>query len=163
VTSRVLLVGEDNPLSSHPSDTLVPWPEGCSGHRLLNILGLAEETYLALHRANLCRGRWSTAEAKRRAALLIADPSAPWRVIVMLGRKVANAFGCKGVTPFSCVDVPGTELDGPMRLVTLPHPSGRNTIWTIRAKVEQARALMREVAPEVPWGTFLPAAPLGLP
>jgi len=148
---RVLLLGEDNPYGSEPEFALYCYPPGCAGYRLRRILGLSEDQYLGLHRANLCDSQaWSLPEARRQARLLVSDPSAPWRVIVMLGRKVANAFSFE--QPFFTHNVV-PRTDGEMHLVSLPHSSGRNTLWNNQSLVVLARKLLREWAPEVPWGS----------
>lgn len=152
MTGRLCLVGEDNPYGSDPEFALYCYPPGCAGYRLRRILGLPQHQYLALHRANLCAsGGWSMAEARRRSRLFIADPSAPWRVIVMLGRKVATAFDYD--RPFFTHDiVPRT--DGEMRVVSLPHPSGRNAAsWNDKARA-RTREILRELVPEVAWGSI---------
>jgi hypothetical protein len=147
---RVLLLGEDNPYGSDPSFALYCYPIGCAGYRLRRILGLPQHQYLALHRGNLCDGPWSMKEARRRAALLVCEPTAPWRTIVMLGRKVADAFGYE--QPFF-TSAPAPRTDGEMRLVSLPHPSGRNAgSWTGNAR-ERAREILRELAPMIAWGS----------
>lgn len=72
---RVLLVGEVNPLSTRREYALVPYPDGCSGHRLQSrVLGLPEALYLALWRTNLCVGDWSMKAARARADELLAPP-----------------------------------------------------------------------------------------
>jgi hypothetical protein len=150
-TGRIALIGEDNPYGSDPQFALYCYPPRCSGSNLRRFLGLPQHQYLALHRMNLCAsGAWSMKEARRRAQLVCSDPSAPWRVIVMLGRKVADAFGYEasffthGVAP---------QTDSTMLLVSLPHPSGRNAgSWSGRAP-DRARQILRELAPEVAWGS----------
>jgi len=144
---RILLCGEDNP---YGSDALYCYPLRCAGYNLRRYLGLPQHQYLALHRANLCTSSWSMKEARRRAQLLTANPSAPWRVIVMLGRKVADAFNYD--RPFFTHDV-ARRTDGEMKLVSLPHPSGRNAgSWSGQAPM-RARQILRELAPEIPWGS----------
>jgi hypothetical protein len=150
----VLLIGEDNPYGDAPEFTLYPSPDGCSGHRLMKILGLPEDQYLALHRANLCsREAFSMREARRRAELLCADPSAPWRVVVLLGRKVADAFAYErdffthGIEPRTAM------WTRPITLVSLPHPSGRVLLWNKPEMRHRAREILRELAPELPWGS----------
>lgn len=149
----VILIGEDNPLSAAPEFALYPRPDHCSGHRLMKILGMDENAYLALHRTNLCaRDAWSMREARRRANLMLQDPSAPWRVIVMLGRKVADAFDYEQDF-FTHGIEPGTATwRVPITLVSLPHPSGRNLIWTTTGTRERARRLLRDLAPSIAWG-----------
>ena len=151
MSCRVLLVGEDNPYGSDPEFALYNYPPGCAGYRLRRILGLPQHQYLALHRTNLCASSgWSMKEARRRSQLLIADPSAPWRVVVMLGRKVADAFEYD--RPFFTHGV-ASRTGGKMILVSLPHPSGRNAgSWSGQAPM-RARQILRELAPEVLWGS----------
>lgn len=150
--SRVILVGESNPISSDPEYALFCYPIGCAGYRLRRILGLPQHQYLALHRTNLCVGDWSMARARQRALELL-DPQAPWHVMVLLGRKVAEVFNI-GLVPFTshvhfCPD---------RTLIYIPHPSGRNPVYNQPWAPKRARALLREFAPEVPWGTANDAA-----
>jgi hypothetical protein len=93
--------------------------------------------YLALRRYNLCAGAWSLAAARRRAVELRAEhPSA---VFVLLGRKVASAWGVGKSRPF--------RLDLVGGFLTLPHPSGRCTIWNDPKAVQEARVLLLMAAP----------------
>lgn len=148
---RVLLFGENNPYGADPEFALYCDPPGCSGWRLRHILGLSEDQYLGLHRANLCSGDWSKKQARERAFELLS-PAAPWNVIVLLGRKVAETYeklvfdGAPLVAFSSRTGCPGITL------VALPHPSGRNAaLWNPRAR-DRARDLLRAAVPEVPWG-----------
>lgn len=152
---RVLLVGELNPYGADPFYALWDEPDEASGNRLRLILGLARPTYRALRRANLCSRYWTMPEARRRAALLTApEPSRPWDAVVMLGAKVARAFGHAGgffeVTRPR--EAPGLQGKPEPTLVSLPHPSGRNPMWNDPAARHRARAILRELAPGVPWG-----------
>lgn len=150
----VLLVGELNPYTAdHQRFALWDEPAGAAGDRLRRILGLRVETYRAQCRTNLCVNRWSAAEARRRAALMIVDRySAPYDVVVMLGRKVAVAFGAGALPAFGARPTFAGGSFGEFTLVALPHPSGRCRAWNEPGAVERARALLREVAPRVPWG-----------
>lgn len=151
--ARILLVGEDNPISAAPEHALFCAPAGCAGQRLQELIfGLPRLQYLALWRTNLCVGGWSARRARARAGELVASGS-PWNIIVMLGRKVAEAFARTDpevllgeVAPFSAVAV------GDVRFASLPHPSGRNTVWNQRGPIENARRIMAELAPELAWG-----------
>lgn len=150
-TSRVLLVGEDNPYGSEPDFALYCYPPGCSGYRLRRILGLPQHQYLALHRKNLCDGDWSKEQARQRARSLLS-PEAPWRVIVLLGRKVTEAFEKVALDDVPLVAFSTRTCCSGMTLVSLPHPSGRNAaLWNLQAR-DRARQIMRELAPELPWG-----------
>lgn len=146
--ARILLVGEDNPISAAPEHALFCAPEGCAGQRLQGLIfSLPRTQYLALWRTNLCVGGWSAPRARMRARELTA-PAAPWNVIVMLGRKVAAAFS--QVVPVEVA--PFCVHEGRLRFASLPHPSGRNTVWNQRGPIESARRLMAELALELAWG-----------
>lgn len=135
---RVLLLGESNP--------------GCSGWRLRRILGLSEDQYLTLHRANLCEGAWSKANAQKRAFELL-DPQAPWKVMVLLGRKVTETFEKLALDDVELVAFSTRVCCPGMQLVALPHPSGRNAgLWNPKAR-DRSRQILRALAPEVPWGS----------
>lgn len=163
---QVLIVGEDNPLSTAPEHALFCYPEGCSGHRLQEkIFGLPREQYLALWRTNLCVDGFSLKKARERARILLSEP-APWKVIVMLGRKVEEAFGTafSEITPtvapwisrdFDVLKVCRTAVPAVewIQVVSLPHPSGRNRAWSVQGTIGTARKIMSELAPSLSWGT----------
>ena len=141
---RILLVGEVNPLSLHPKFALWPDPPNSSGARLQRIFGLHRETYLScFERQNLCRGAWSTVEARRQAALIVANPP---DVLVSLGLRVAQALGF----PDTLFTTRMMTLGG--YLIRLPHPSGRCRIWNESGVIAATRRLMEQYAPHVPWG-----------
>ena len=153
MTDRVLLLGEDNPFGSDPEFALHCYPPRCSGDRLRRILGLPEYLYLALHRKNLCDGSWSKPRAKARVWELLS-PEAPWRVIVLLGRKVTETFETIALEGVPLVAFSSRGCCPGMTLVSLPHPSGRNAaLWNLKAR-DRAREIMRELAPELPWGSI---------
>ncbi len=134
----VALVGESNPYGADPDFALYPAPDGCSGQRLCClILGMRRREYLeAFERVNLCAGPWSLSEARRRAADLLGEGGR----FVLLGRKVADAFGVPHARPFSTVD----EV-----LLCLPHPSGLCRSWSEEGAVRRAREAVAAFAPEV--------------
>jgi hypothetical protein len=152
MTGRIALVGEDNPYGSDPQFALYCYPPGCAGHRLRRILGLPQHQYLAIHRINLCDGAWSNARARERARELLT-PSAPWRVMVLLGRKVTETFVKVAFDGAPLVPFASRACHPGMMLVSLPHPSGRNVrSWSGQAPMH-ARQILREFAPELPWGS----------
>ena len=172
---RVVVVGESSPRGGDPADALLPAPSNSSGHRLMQIMGLSEARYLSLCRVNLCAGRWSTAEARDAAARLwlavvgisFADPRpSPQATIILLGRKVAQAFTCVaypsvgdgdgGESIELCRWESAVDSDLVATLVCLPHPSGLARAWnhSIRrpgGPAALARAILRRAAPHVPW------------
>lgn len=160
--ARVLLVGEDNPQSSRPEHALFPYPQGCAGNRLQDqILQLPRAQYLALWRTNLCNPTWSRRAAEGRSIHLLAH-DVPWDVVVLLGRKVADVFAYMRDDGISFFDSFGHEvryMSGPaigtsrtFRIISLPHPSGRNLIWNQPGPAATARARLADVAPTLGWG-----------
>lgn len=153
MTGRVLLLGEQNPYGSNPEFALYCHPPGCAGYRFRRILGLPEDQYLSLHRKNLCDGDWSKDQAKKRAFDLLS-PAAPWRVIVLLGRKVTETFEKVALDDVPFVAFSTRACCPGMTLVSLPHPSGRNAaLWNPKAR-DRAREILRELVPELPWGSI---------
>lgn len=148
--ASVLFVGEDNPQSSDPRHALYPYPPRCAGERLCNqILGLDTATYLACWRTNLCAGRWSKPQARVRAELLLNTYIGPWRVIVLLGAKVREAFS---VADQEVIKIPvffSAYSSAVRTLVSLPHPSGRNLVWNNPAAGESAHKLLRDLVPSL--------------
>jgi hypothetical protein len=119
--------GTGNPLGRQP---------GRAGSRLVAILGLDGLSYDRCRRVNLCGIAWDRGEAARaaRSARLPAGS-----VVVLLGRRVAGAFGYNG-------DFFSAETRGDVVLVGLPHPSGRCRTWNdptsaVRARAAVARAV----------------------
>jgi len=149
----LILIGEDNPWGADPEFALYCYPPGCAGYRLRRILGLPQHQYLGLHRTNLCDGDWSKERAKQRALELLS-PQSPWRVMVLLGRKVTDTFerialSNEKLVPFSM------RASSGMTFVSLPHPSGRNAAaWSNPKARDRAREILRELAPELPWGSI---------
>lgn len=155
IPTRILLLGEDNPLSAAPEHALYDDPPGCAGWRLRRIFGLSSDDYLALDRTNLCTPAWNLRLARERAALL-TGVGAPWKVIVALGAKVRSALARALSQPrFEewqvWIDERPVTAPAPT-IVCLPHPSGRCQAWTLPGARDRARGLLRTVAPDVPWG-----------
>lgn len=146
----VVLVGEVNPYAERPDLALYPLPTGAAGHRLMHHLGLWRRTYVGLERANLCRERWSNAEAKEQARELLRDRAGP-TVFVLCGIRVADAFDAPGPPYTYSTRVVAAQPGGHV-LARLPHPSGRNLLWNAPDARQNARAMLAELVPEVPWG-----------
>lgn len=152
MTGRILLVGENNPYGSAPEFALYCYPPGCAGYRLRRIFGLPSQQYLDLHRTNLCVGGWSKGQARNRARELLS-PHEPWRVIILLGRKVTEAFEKVALDDVPLVAFSSRVCCPGMTLVSLPHPSGRNAAsWSGNART-RAREILRDLVPELPWGS----------
>lgn len=139
----ILLVGEapapsDGPLA--PGEALT----GSSGRRIASLAGLAWDDYLALtERVNLFDELppiWLPYEAREAARLII--PRMYDRRTILLGQKVAAAFGLAGgeamlewATRWTS-DIAGAEV------AIVPHPSGRNRWWNDRANVARASTFL---------------------
>ena len=140
----VVLVGESNPYGADPRYALYPDPPGCAGYRLCHkVLGIDARDYLrAFERVNLLQGpRWSVPKARAAASALVQRTDGGWsrpggRPLVLLGRRVAAAFGLGDILPFTRVPI------GEWTFVLLPHPSGRCRAWNDPGSFERARALV---------------------
>ncbi len=129
---KILLVGELNPYGEDPAMALFPLPKLASGARLCRVLGLTSGEYLRrFDRMNLCTGYWSAHRAKMVAGD-IRKHERCWARVVLLGAKVASAFGLKPWVPFTAVG----------RYVMLPHPSGRSRGWNEAGAAKRARELV---------------------
>lgn len=155
----VLLVGEDNPFGADPRFALYDQPVNSSGQRLrTRILGLTRHTYFGplISRVNLCGSAWDTTVARQRAASLMS--SGEYHAIVTLGRKVARAFYLS-VDFFEVEAMPSVEtIDSyeVVKVLSLPHPSGLSRAWNNPSTYVEARLLLADIAPHVPWGEELP-------
>lgn len=109
------------------------------------VLGVYSRTYLECERFNLCPRTWDREQARVRAAQLLNDR--PGQVLVLLGRKVAEAFGVPDLPPFGSKQIIG----GPL-LVVLPHPSGLNRVWHEPGSVQRARTAIGAACPGFPVG-----------
>ena len=155
MSRRPVFIGELNPYGGDPHYALIDYPAGCAGERMRRLVcGLSSDRHVALPRYNLCRGKWSIAAA-RAEAIRIARFH-PDDVVVLLGRKVASAFGVGALDPFMLFDVEPPRVarfPAPlMRTVLLPHPSGLCRLWHVSGAFTRARSLLAEACPDVPWG-----------
>lgn len=137
---RPILVGEDNPYGSDPRYALYFEPEHSAGGRLCRlVLGLSGKDYIrGFERLNLCGSRWSNEEARKSADAIMARAQDAKSTIVLLGAKVTRAFQFN-YAPFTKLDY----LDK-VRVVFLPHPSGRNRVWNEPGAFARARHLLHE-------------------
>lgn len=156
IVATPVLVGELNPYGAHPSLALYDRPTGSAGERMRRLVCAVQPwRYRAFSRHNLCTEKWETRSARASAAHL--HTAYRGRVLVLLGRKVARAFGLVDVEAFTLHRPYGhTLVDGdPTLYVVLPHPSGLCREWGEPGAFARARNLLREACPEVPWGEAL--------
>lgn len=125
---RPVLIGMNNPVSSDPKHALFPAPEGCTGHRLYEMLrgrlpDVTRKSYLdRFDRRNVVAGKvWNAASAREGAAALEREFWGSGRTIVLLGLDTVKAFG----HPRSLIH---PAIIGGATWRQIPHPSGRN-LW----------------------------------
>lgn len=126
--TRPVLIGMNNPVSSDPSHALFPSPEGCTGHRLYEMLktrvpDVTRRQYLdAFVRRNLVPFKiYSAGMAAKCAAEIEQEYWGTGRTIVLLGLDVVKAFR----HPRSLIH---PQVIGGVTWRQIPHPSGRN-LW----------------------------------
>jgi uracil-DNA glycosylase len=140
---RLALVGE---APGPNSDWSKPLIGGSSGGRLAKILGLSLRGFLDLFETyNLISkfpsGKWPSRQASKSAILIMDDVSGRLDGLVLLGRKVASAFGLGREEVFSRHSREGLSY------LLLPHPSGISKSWdpcTRRAAWEALREFSEE-------------------
>lgn len=132
---KPLVVGLNNPLSRHPDDALVPYPPGCAGWRLWQLMRevrpstTMEEYANAFDRRNLWRGKRlpegrGSAAAYRAEGQIVRDACDRREDVVLLGVRVWDA-----VTDLAPPSWFGHKDVGSVRYWFLPHPSGRNVLY----------------------------------
>lgn len=122
--AAAIVVGESPVGRSVGSSPLLPWPPGSIGDRLRTAIGLGRDTYLAMvRRANLIDHRtgvrWPSEEAKRAARLLCGLAVQQDLPVILVGPRVAEAFGVSDRPLFSWDLIPG----GPI-VVRIPPATG---------------------------------------
>lgn len=152
-----LIVGLNNPLSSSPEDALVPWPDGCTGARLYDLIAEAapkftEDQYLAaFDRMNLWPGAELPSGIGRTKALraqgrkvLKSILAARYRTVVLLGPLVWTNVLETTETPewFTSRRHYGREF------YYVPHPSGRNLLYNNPMVRKRASSLLATLALE---------------
>ncbi len=155
--ARPLLVVGEQPNAAtegRPDRWLRPDRSGIrhAGNRLLEYSGFDRALFLAaFDRTNLLHhaGRWSIPAARRAAAELLdreerRAASRPDRrfALVLLGRRVREAFGHEHALPFTVVR---PRVFGGPRLIPMPHPSGRCRAWNAAGTRERARRLFLQL------------------
>lgn len=132
----LVIVGELNPYGHEPRYALHDLPVNAAGHRLrTKVLGLGRLPYFRIPRFNLCTGKWAARDAAAEATRLQALH--PEATFLLLGRKVATAFGLRDAELFSTVG----------KFVVIPHPSGRCREWNDPAAFQRARDLVSPYLP----------------
>lgn len=158
---ELLIVGEA------PSRTTSEPLSGRSGARIAELMGLTTETFVErFDRVNLL-DEYPGSDGKGTAfpflpamARAFELREGPWTHYLLLGRRVAGAFGLRDDAEFLRwyelvglrIVVPDGELfprsSEPKRAVVLPHPSGIVRWWNTTANRRAARAFLRRLERE---------------
>ena len=140
-----MLIGMNNPVSQLPGHELFPYPPGCTGHRLLEMLqgrvpDVTRRKYLdTFERRNLVVGRsYDKDVAKFSAASIYAEVWGSQRVVVLLGNDVRKAFG---VPPLLL----HPQVIGGTTYRQVPHPSGLNRWYNEDKNREVVAVLLEEL------------------
>lgn len=141
---KPLLVGEAPGRNGDPCRPL----EGKVGRRLAALFGLTFDGYLeAFVRTNLLdfwpgqNGKGAAfviVDAEMVACTLVRKRFKRGRVVLLLGKRVARAFGTKG-------DYFDEQVVNGARVYVVPHPSGVNRWYNDSTNVEHVRRFMKQV------------------
>lgn len=71
----------------------------------------------------------------------VMRPLLEGQTVIMVGRKVAEAFGFGHVSFFEWIDCPRGEF----RFAVIPHPSGRNHFYNSAENVSRCQEFLRRV------------------
>lgn len=145
---RPILIGQAPSRHGDPTKPLT----GLPGRRLARLANMYPlEFYASVVRANLLPfylGGNDEGDAfpmsEARVAAFESAPSLDGRVVVFVGRKVAEAFGFTGKW-FEWRNSFFTSPDVSMRCAVIPHPSARNRWWNDEANVRAAESFLREL------------------
>ena len=139
----LLLIGQAPGRKGDPSRPL----EGRIARKLAELAGVSVEEWLrCTERTNLLRefpGKAGKGDAwpKERASRLAEETksSLVGRVVLLLGRNVARAFGLSDLPWLTWTEVFGA------RVAAMPHPSGIVLWWNSAENREKASTFLREV------------------
>ena len=146
---RPLVVGEAPSRTSDPADPIT----GRCGAKIAALAGLTVDEFAdRFERANLLdaypgkldgsKGTlWDPISAKKRADEIVGERFGASRYVVLLGRRVATAFGVGRVDYME-----ETAAIRGAAVVVLPHPSGINRWYNDARNVARASAFMKRIA-----------------
>lgn len=127
-STKPILIGINNPVSSQPGHELYPWPPGCTGDRIFEMLRsrvpeVTRHEYLdRFERRNLVPHKVVSKKiARENAAKIECELFGTGRNVVLFGADVAGAFGHPRLLLHP-------QVIGGVTWRQVPHPSGRN-LW----------------------------------
>lgn len=119
-----------------------------AGRKKLEDLGFRWDRGLNLLMPSKTPGEWDAGRAREVATAILPDLLNADHVL-LLGRRVARAFGIVDWKPFRWHRWDGQwwwRHTQPQRFVTLPHPSGLCRIWNGPEAIDEAREIARLTA-----------------
>lgn len=157
-TQRPLIIGQAPGRDTDPDFPMYPLPKNRAGHRLQVLLGMSRAEYLmAFDRVNLLNhfpganpdgDKFPMTPAKLAAQSM--RPLLAGRIVLMVGRGVASAFGLEKQAFLEWVDIRCTrrcmvsKAPHTARVVLIPHPSGRARWYNENDNRSSAHEFLRE-------------------
>jgi hypothetical protein len=150
---KTWLVGEHNPYGADSYYALYPAPDGSAGARLCDFLDLTRREYLRrFERRNLLSSLpWSAKRAREAAAALRAE-LVDGDCLVLLGAKVARAFGYDFEILKKHREIVREDERGGgfaqlviCRVLVAPHPSGLSRAWNDPTMPARLRAALEDL------------------
>lgn len=145
MSDRPLLIGINNPVSSEPEHVLFPYPPGCTGHRILQMLqsrmpDITRRQYLQrFERRDLVPFKVvDMSVAKASAARIQKELWGTGRTVVLFGEEVRKAFGHPRLLLHP-------QLIGGATWRQVPHPSGRNQWYNEQANRDLVAMLLEDL------------------
>lgn len=143
--TKPILIGINNPVSSQPGHELFPYPQGCTGHRIYEMLrsripDVTRKQYLdRFERRNLVPHKIPDRKIARECASKIEhELFGSGRQVVLFGADVAAAFGHPRLLLHPQV-IGGTTWR------QVPHPSGRNLWFNDQTNRDLVAMLLEEL------------------
>lgn len=151
IATKILLIGQAPGPNTDPKRPLAPLPKTSAGGRLAELAGLDAVSYLrTFDTANLLYefpGRWKRDDKfPLDAATIAANAMKPLlrkRRIVLIGRRVALAFGFPKEAEFHCWY---HDQWWDYEVAVAPHTSGRNHWYRKEGNLEKSFAFWRSIS-----------------
>lgn len=160
---RPLLVGQAPGPNTRADCPLYPVPSTSAGGRLAMLMGLDRHAYLSsFDRVNVLydfpgkvkkEDKFPMREARLAARCM--TPLFAGRVVVLIGRNVATAFGHADMPWFTWRTLGLGPHQLPAELAIIPHPSGRCRTYNAAETREEARAFFGGLLEKVDQGRCL--------
>jgi hypothetical protein len=135
----------NNPVSSKPEHALFPYPPGCTGHRIFEMLksrvpDVTRHDYLdRFERRNLVPYKvYDKKMAREHAAKIEHELFGSGRSVVLFGADVAGAFGHPRLLLHP-------QVIGGVTWRQVPHPSGRNLWFNLPTNRDLVAMLLEEL------------------